>query len=165
MPFRDEGDIIYTTRPNLIRVNQPLTPLLLCLFILEYSQASSDGYHIAIKMPGLECFCISFHNPSCQQLPLFNQDPYCSLPSSNFQLSQVTMDGRERQQLNFNFVLPLRKYTKEVALGCLANGGMTTHQSEVWSLPSSHPRWDAVGQEKDWYPEAFDEEQRKGPWL
>lgn len=29
------GDIIYITRPNLIRVNQSLTPLLLCLFRLS----------------------------------------------------------------------------------------------------------------------------------
>lgn len=96
-------------------------------------------------MPGLACFSISFHNPSCQQLPLFNQGPYCSLPSSNFQLSQVTTDGRERHQLNFNLVLPLRKYTKEVALGWLANGGVMVHLLEVWSLTSSHPWWDAVG--------------------
>lgn len=114
-------------------------------------------------MPGLECFCISFHNPSCQQLPLFNQNPYCSLPSSNFQLSQVTADGRERHQLNFNFVLPLRKYTKEVALGCLANGGMTTHQLEFWSLPSSHPRWDAVGAGEGLVPRSIWWRAEKGP--
>lgn len=34
------------------------------------------------------------------------------------------MPTRERHQLNFNLIWPLRKYTKEVVLGWLANGGM-----------------------------------------
>lgn len=73
------------------------------------------------------------------------------------------MPTRERHQLNFNLIWPLRKYTKEVVLGWLANGGMD--DAPVGGSGHRHPQWDAVGQQKDRYPEAVDEKQRRSPWL